>query len=88
MNICPVLAGPWLSVVGLTLDLFGTLLIGCPLFFLRKDDVVRGDRALFWSQPDDPEARLLKRQLSVAGPGAFLLTLGVAGQILATWCKG
>jgi len=54
----------------------------CPLFFLRKRAVVRGGRALFWSQPDDPEARFLKRQLSVAVPRALLLTAGVGMQML------
>jgi hypothetical protein len=73
-------------VAGLALDLAGTLLIVCPLFFLRKKDVVRGDQALFWSSPDDPESKLLKRQLVVAGPGALLLTMGAVLQILASWC--
>jgi hypothetical protein len=88
MTLCGVLPGPWLSLAGLALDLLGTLLLVCPLFFLRKRDVVRGGRALFWSQPDDPEARFLKRQLSVAVPGALLLTAGVGMQMLATWCRG
>jgi hypothetical protein len=55
VNLCGVLPGSWLSKVGLALDLLGTPLIVCPLFFLRKNDVVRSDQALFWSQPDDPE---------------------------------
>ena len=88
MNPCGALPGPWLSVVGLALDLLGTLLIVCPLFFFRKRDVIRGGQARFWSQPDDPEAGLVKRQLAVAAPGAVLLTIGVGMQILATWCKG
>ena len=75
-------------MVGLALDLLGTLLIVCPLFFFRKRDVVRGDQARFWSQPDDPEAGLLKRQLSVAVPGALLLTAGVVIQMFAAWCRG
>jgi hypothetical protein len=50
-----------------------------PLFFFRKRDVVRGGQARFWSQPDDPEAGLLKRQFAVVVPGAALLTVGVGG---------
>lgn len=52
MNVCSLLPGPWVSIVGLALDLVGKLLIVCPLFFVRRKDVIRGDQAL-WA-PDPP----------------------------------
>jgi hypothetical protein len=76
----------YLSVAGLLLDLIGTLLIVSPLFFLRPRDVVRGDAAPFWGQEDDKEAKLLRRQLRLAIPGALLLTVGVGLQVLAAIC--
>jgi hypothetical protein len=88
MRICSLLPGPWLSIVGLALDLVGTLLTIAPLFFISRRLVIRGDLAPFWSQKDDPEAKLLRRQLSWAPWGAGLLTLGVSIQALASWCKG
>jgi hypothetical protein len=88
MPLCHLVPGPWLSIVGLALDLVGTLLAISPLFLLGKQQVMRGDRALFWSQENDPEARLLRRQLSAARWGAAVLTLGVVIQGVASWCKG
>jgi hypothetical protein len=86
VNGCAFMGYMVVSVTGLVLDLVGTLLLVSPLFALRPRDVVRGDAALFWSQEDDKEAKLLRRQLRVAIPGAVLLTLGVGLQILVAVC--
>jgi hypothetical protein len=86
MNVCAFASYIAVPVAGLVLDLVGTLLLVSPLFTLRPRDVVRGDAAPAWSQVDDKEAKLLRRQLRVAIPGAVLLILGVGLQILVVIC--
>jgi hypothetical protein len=86
VSACTFAAYAIVPVAGLLLDLIGTLLLVSPLFLLRSRDVLRGDTAPFWSQADDKEATLLRRQLKVAIPGVALLTTGVALQILVAVC--